>query len=399
MSANILIESFKFSPHPDIELGIPRREVEAFIARPASIGSAPLPLVITIPGYGEQANSEYFLNKLNVHLAEKYCCMVLSVNYHGINRVPSKFDFSHVPNLISELQLIYGWRPTSQLPNEAILEFIIWSQKQGIKKLPSSLKRFIRFEFPEYHSFGFLPALDHFSAIKELAKRYLFDIRRSILFGSSYGGYIANLMSKYAPNTFSMVIDNSGFLRSQLTDLLQEDLSDGYAVKDIAVGESSLGFPIIPTFPWNLDEMSSGYFSDARRGIRCLLNINHWTSSDTDHYIFHSVEDRTIPISEKDQLVELLRSKGRNVNYTRVDQNNLDGVAFKNLGHGMNASLRSLFAIAVPGEIHPIDTKTNYERESDVKFPCGSEIYRFKFFSDYDFKVEIESCNQIIQIG
>lgn len=383
------VSSFKFSPHSDIELGIPRQDIEAFVVHPAEPCADPPPLVITIPGYGETANSEYFLEKLNGHIARKYGCLVLSVNYHGIVRTPSRYDFSHVPSLVLELQSLFGWVPSSPRPDMAILEFVQWAKDRGIRKLPSSLKRFIRIDFPEYHSFGLLPALDHFSAISELAKRYRFDPRRIVVYGSSYGGYIANLMAKFAPGTFSMVIDNSGFNRVQMTDLLQRDLMDGFAIKDIVVDGAALGFPVVPSYPWTLDEQAPTYFSDARRGIRSLLIAEHWLGSRTRHCIYHSVGDRLVPVAEKDSLVELLCSQGRRVVYHRVNESDIDGNAYKTLEHGMDASLRALFEKAIPGAIPDIGYVTDYERKAVIQFPCGSQQYHFSFGRDYSFHAEL----------
>lgn len=392
------IDSFTFTPHPDIELGIPRKVVEAFVALPPEVGLEPPPLVITIPGYGETANSEYFLNKLNTYLAQQYGCLAMSVNYHGITKTPQPFDFYQLEALVSELQIYYGWTPSSSNGQEAIGEFVCWASARGFRRLPTSFKRYLHFEYPEYLSFGFLPALDHFTAISELAKRHQFSQRRIVVFGSSYGGYIANLMSKFAPNTFSLVIDNSGFSHVLLRDILTAELHEGEQWREIGYGEASVHFPFAPVYPWTLNELSPAYFSDARRGIRSLLNCAHWARSASRHCIFHSVDDDLVPIREKDLMVEALRATGREVIYRRIEQADIDGKTFKTLRHGMDASLRSLFELIVPEFIPGIDSQTDYERNSTVRFPCGGEIYQFEYTPDFGFKSSLYPDPQPVEL-
>jgi pimeloyl-ACP methyl ester carboxylesterase len=388
----LIADSFRFVSHHDIELGLPRQEIEGFVVGPAESASQPLPLIITIPGYGQTADSEYFREKLNRYLAERYGCLVMSVNYHGVKKVPEPFDFSQLAGLLADLRDSYGWNPVSAKSlQDAISEFVVWASARGVKRLPISMKRFLRFTYPEYLSFGFLPAIDHFIAIRELARRYRFDQRRIVLFGSSYGGYIANLMSKYAPNTFSLVIDNSGLARVLLRDVLSGELLDGEQGREISYGNDKVVFPFSPSYPWTLNEQSPAYFSDARRSIRSLLHAGQWMPSGTRHCIFHSLADELVPIAEKDRLVEILRGVGRSVNYHRIEASDIDGKIFKTTSHGMDASLRSLFEIAVPDTIPRLDTMTDYERRSRASFSCGSETYQFDYAKEFDFRVQLQT--------
>lgn len=387
----MIADSFKFQSHPDIELGLPRQEVEAFVVGPEASDQPP-PLVITIPGYGQTADGEYFREKLNPYLAERYGCLVMSVNYHGIMKAPQPFDFSQLADLLADLRDHYGWRPVSATNlQDAVSEFVLWASAKGIKRLPVSMKEHLRFGYPEYLSFGFLPALDHFMAISELARRHRFDQRRIVLFGSSYGGYIANLMSKYAPHTFSLVIDNSGFARVLLRDVLSAELLDGEQKREISYGESKVTFPFTPAYPWTLNERASSYFSDGCRSIRSLLHEGHWAPSATRHCVFHSVADDLVPIAEKDRVVDILRQQGRAVDYHRIEASAIDGKVFKTAEHGMDASLRSLFEIAVPGTIPELGSMTDYELKSTANFSCGHETYRFSYTPEYGCKAELLS--------
>lgn len=391
MTDDLITTSFSFTPHPDIELGIPRKEIEAFVVRPREI-DAQTPLVVTIPGYGETAGSEYFLGKLNAHVARKYRCPVLSVNFHGISRVPAAHHFRNPGELLAVLDLHYGWKSAQQGFDAVMEEFIQWATERGISRLPESFKQYLQFEYPEYHSFGLLPALDHFRAIAELAKGLEFDPRRIVLFGSSYGGFIANLMAKIAPNCFSLVVDNSGFSRVRIRELLSSEIVGAAIPRPLGSGPVKLNFPAAASFPWTLDELSPSYLSDSRLCIRNLLIAGHWLPSATRHCIFHSAGDNYIaPVEEKDRLVELLRNAGRSVDYHRIEQSQVDGRVFKTLQHGMDASLRSLFEIAVPDRIPALTSPTNQELRSLLSFPCGKEVYEFRFGPDHAIEAQVRA--------
>lgn len=51
----------------------------------------------------------------------------------------------------------------------------------------------------EYQNLGILASLDVLNAISDAVDRYDLDFDNIIITGSSYGGYIANLVTKIAP--------------------------------------------------------------------------------------------------------------------------------------------------------------------------------------------------------
>ena len=68
----------------------------------------------------------------------------------------------------------------------------------------------------EYQNFGILAALDVLNAIRDAVVRYHVDINNIIIIGGSYGGYIANLVTKIIPGYIRAVFDNSSWANPNL---------------------------------------------------------------------------------------------------------------------------------------------------------------------------------------
>ncbi len=152
----------------------------------------------------------------------------------------------------------------------------------------------------KYSSFGFMPAIDHLAVLQDLMKKYNIDRSNIVALGSSYGGYIASLMGKYAPHTFSMIIDNSGFSLTSTQEVLGSAMNMLSGAFSREIDNRRYEIPYLAKSLWSLDETSTYYFSDAHKLIRNLIVENHKIASQTVYYMYHSVGDTIIPISYKD---------------------------------------------------------------------------------------------------
>ena len=72
-------------------------------------------------------------------------------------------------------------------------------------------------DLTNFNDMGIMQALDNISAIVtviEIIKDngYKFDESKIIIYGHSHGAYLGYLCNAFAPNLFSMIIDNSAWL-------------------------------------------------------------------------------------------------------------------------------------------------------------------------------------------
>ncbi|MCL2830469.1 MAG: DUF2920 family protein [Betaproteobacteria bacterium] len=382
---------FEISASEDIETRLPRSapRIPAYLFMPPKAGKADprsLPLIVSIAGWGQTINHPYLLDKLNPWLAKNYDAAVLCVQYHNIARSPAKINVNQ-QGLFASFNAQYEGAAVNSFETLAVE-----CRKRGLRYLDKSC--FIAESRDSYMNFGLLPALDCLQAVHHvLGAVPALDPRRVILFGSSYGGYLANLMSKFAPHSFAGVIDNAGFAQVNLRDVFSRELSSSLGWKTTVNGNLNVHYAY--STPWQLEDGSvSSYFSDAHRLIRSLIPEAHWIASETRHVIYHSANDALAPLGEKRLAVEAMK-KAREVHFHEVGAADIDGQVFKNLEHGMNASLRNLFARVVDsvwGGTLPqrAEMENDFAAARRYRFDCGLVDYVFSFDPEKGVRVERE---------
>ena len=221
-----------FIPHADIELKYPRKEVDYFLTIPEAGLNEDTGLIVVIGGCPWRADDNYVLNKLNPFLANKYNCLVAGVNFFGIGITAevanTRFNFDE--NFLRNFETIYSVDRNEIVLENGTIDLQRFSQimkDRGVHHVDPRCKALAIVDTSAYHSFGFLPAVDNLSMVGHILREYPINRKRLIAFGTSYGGYIANLMGKYAPQTFSAIIDNSGFVRTHMMYLRGEEMING----------------------------------------------------------------------------------------------------------------------------------------------------------------------------
>lgn len=383
------------NPHPDIELGVARAPLEYFITLPTAGINAETGVVLAICGYGETPDDEYQAEKFRPYIADKYNCIAVGVKYFGITRSPVIDDASFIENIAE----IYGV-PTRHFLDEdnsmryktvddLLPHLFDLLRNKNIKRLDLRCRPGVRLE-KDYHSFGLLPAIDNLMVLGEVLKDYPVRKDKLIAFGSSYGGYIAMLVGKYAPHTLAVVIDNSGFSRVRMIDILGGE----FRCEGRTLGNSNSGIIYGACYNgWTItDETAPNYFCDSFRVIRNLFVDEHRVPSQCRYYIFHSPQDIVAPVVDKDKTVEVLR-RYNDVTYKRITPSDIDGRIFKNMDHAMNASLRGLFDIVAELDAQRLSKDghlTDFDIESQNIFDCGEYKYRFCFDRNYNIEVVLE---------
>ena len=369
-------------------------------------------LIFCVPHIGDKADSEYQKSKLRPYLADKYNCIAVGVNYFGIGNRPETGSFYNIDeNFLYWISQIYGIAPEAYVINNwpDIDKLFSLLEKKGITYIAPSCCAMISIANDEYQSFGFLPAIDYLQVLGDILKRHVINKKRIIAFGSSYGGYLALLLGKFAPNTFSHIISNSGFLCSHMTYIVGKELGNRIRIKVkgdmVSIMETyefrgtakrhNVTFFAASNNPWTInDETSPYYFSDSHRAIRSLLRENHMVRSETEYHIFHSIEDLIAPIDHADKFVEILKSKAISAHYKRIGVEDIDGTIFKNLSHGMEASLRGIFDYAAKSNNKNLckgNAVTDFDMGSVNIFDCNEKSYVFTFCNNYDIKAEIKN--------
>lgn len=201
------------------------------------------------------------------------------------------------------------------------------------------------------------------------------------------------LLGKFAPNTFSVIIDNSGFVNVDLKYLVGSEI-DKVEIS-MTHDKELITFPFVTKNPWTIkDDKSASYLSESCQSIRSLLEEDHMVYSDTEYHIFHSVKDTVVPVGLKDNFISILTKKSIPYYYQKVEPHEVDGRIFKDLGHGMKASMRGIFDLVAErrkGNFNKNTENNDFDLRSVNVFNCFEKSYAFRFDKDYNINVEIKS--------
>ncbi len=401
-------ERFVTNPHPDIEIGCGRSSLDYFMTFPSRGMDRDTGVILCIPGYGDYAASPYQRGKLRPYLADRYNCITVGVNFFGMELradMPRKVMLRFArPESIEEA--LHACGATADLHIKDVDPFSIHEvaaalHSMGIRTADQNfMLLFSLADKIQYESFGLLPAIDHLTVLGDVLKRQPVNRRRIIAFGSSYGGYVALLLGKYAPRTFSMIVDNSGFVGAVEKEMVtnykkfnEQNAEENHLLFPVA----GVDFPALISNPWTTrDQASAGYLSEERLGIRDLLYRGHYSLPAPSYHIFHSVDDTVVPVAFKDQYVRILKESGVSCCYRRLDSWSIDGRIFKNSSHGMDASLRGVFDISYGqngGTLDREEETTDFDEGSSHQFDCGRFSYLFCYRNSFDVEVAILSAH------
>lgn len=375
------------TPHLDIENNIQRVSIPYYINYPDDGVNDDTGLIFTISGYGFSPFNEYE-SKLRDYLSNKYNCIAVGVDYFGCDikfMRPECFRMSEdFLNKFEEIYKVNIGREEGVSLEQTITQLADYLLSRGIDRFDQSLYVYSSKE-GFYQSFGLLPALDYLQVLAELLECNNINKKRLYVLGSSYGGYIGLMLGKLAPNTFRMIIDNSGFVEARERDMLGAKGGGG-----VWRNVNGCAVPIGEYSKWSNVPGSDNYIDEHHKDIRNMLLKEHIYPSKTEYYCCHSIEDGLIPSPDK-EMFKTLRPD-MDVEVDIVTEEKIDGRLFKTLEHGMAASLRGLFDrsyIAHANKDNLQCAETDFDLGSQYTFPCNNGVVYSINFSSNNVQLEL----------
>ena len=239
----------------------------------------------------------------------------------------------------------------------------------------------------EYQNFGVMQALDIINAIyfvrKHHAKFKLAKTPKTLLFGTSHGGYLGFLCAKFAPWLIDAVVENSGYANAPFRMLGLGKYIDYLKIQEWSMKPSeNIGLIVFTKTHFNRDKNSLNCYTEAHNKIRSLPEFDHLQTQAACHKAvfvsYHSARDFDIALLEpKERLYTMLEKLGFNANLTIIkDESEIDGKFIKNLEHGMGMSMKSL----IKKELPPLLAR-HFPHEKDEKREIAykSENLEYKF--------------------
>ncbi|EAH8897290.1 DUF2920 family protein [Campylobacter coli] len=354
-------------------------------------------IVCIIPGGAEDMNNYIYVDD---YLARNYNVAIININYHCIGNRPHLGSSFYLDEIILDTSLktinlnhinVFDINSYENL-NNAFIRIDQEIQKLKLnQKLNQNYKLRTHVSFlpskNEYQNFGIMQAMDILNAIFYIKENSPFKLMgggiRTILFGNSYGGYLANLCAKIAPWSIDFILDNSSFVNLfgnifRLIGFGKEiDFTRYHGTYDDTLFKNIFLYLSDKTY-WNNNKFSKKYFSNARKIIREPLNKEHLIIQslypNPKYILYHSIFDERSPFENKENFVHILKELNFKVEFFAVSQ--VDNKFIKNLNHGMGLSTKLFFKKHLLQILkEPLQDKIC---KKEVSYKCDELVYTFK---------------------
>ncbi len=223
------------------------------------------------------------------------------------------------------------------------------------------------------YDFGYLQAIDALRALSFVyhalnEKNIPFNSKRIYSTGGSGGGNVTLMCNKFAPNTFTCVIDICGMPR----------LSDDIAFH--LPGGSSLNAR------YSQDQKSDNYLTPGAEEIRYIGNPAHLKlMKDRGHaakvIIIHGTGDTACPFADAQQMYQNMEAAQLDVEAKFVTPADIDNVVFKSTGHSLGDRTKMMIKYGsdyiIPGreKFRLRTSPTDFELKQDVLYPTSDGRY------------------------
>ena len=396
----IKIDTHNIKSSDDFELNIKRKQLLTYHIAYNDTKKAE-GIVFIIPGFGDDAAVSYQKNLIK-HIADKYNFLAVFVQYHGLysrvsgNKETAKYQFnaSDTEILIKYIDMFGIELDEDNLDYQSIVE-VVNKHIDELKSTNQLDKNFLLDMwgtiFPyndEYQNFGVLQSIDILTVlyhIKSLGHDDIITNKPLVAIGSSHGGYLANLLMKFAPNTFDAIIDNSCYVKPPMNYIVGFETDPFKAEYYMLYSHIKMHFFTLTN--WTLKQ-NNNQFNQASYDIRDLSNtdqINQLALQGlkTKVISYHSTFDNIANYPDKNNYITELKKHNIDCHLNKIhSKTQVDGKLIKNLNHSMGMSIKTLIDKELPNVINYVskNTPTDISLQSTIRYDVSdNHAYIFDF--------------------
>lgn len=255
---------------------------------------------------------------MRLQFAEKHNLIVIQCDYFGNEymQTSNKIKFSMAPNEFKNLFSVQDYNLIKNERNSFHKIIKVLSKYTCVLNVSEDLKE----KVTSFNDMGFMQALDLLSAlyaVKLILKdnSLTYNESKVILYGHSHGAYLAYLCNRLAPNDFSLIIDNSAWLKPVYLT------SSRYL-------NQRFGKMVIQT---RFDYFAREFVYDKE-----ILNLSKFYDGFENKafiWSFQGETDNLVNHKEKEMFCNNLE----NTTFNLIDENKVDNEKFYSTGHGLQA--------------------------------------------------------------
>ncbi|WP_026908873.1 DUF2920 family protein [Paucisalibacillus globulus] len=191
-----------------------RRNLDIYFTEPESGVNSNTGILLLIPGFGGNSNSKIY-QKMRLQFADSYNLIVIQCDYfgsefmQGTSRVKPDYHLKDLERILSKQDF------TQVLNNQDIMNVI-----NVLANYPYTLDvtEILDEKISNFNDMGWMQAMDLLTAVYAIKailadNKLKFNQNKVIAYGHSHGAYLGYLCNRLAPNEFSLIIDNSAWVK------------------------------------------------------------------------------------------------------------------------------------------------------------------------------------------
>lgn len=353
--------------HPSIYNGMSRK-LKIYFSEPDKGVTESTGLLLLISGFGGHSNSNVY-KKMRSLFSDQYDLVTVQCDYYGWEFMQSATEIVFDEN---EFRKVFSPSDIAKATQNGKLDF------QRLLTLNSSVSGSINCsakmneDLSNFNDMGLMQAIDNITAVSivmEILKSndLYFNSRKVIIYGQSHGAYLAYLSNALAPFMFSLIVDNSAWLKPVY-------LTSNRVLSQI------IGKLMLNTI---FDYFAKGISLDHEISDLTMLYGKFINSCEI--VSFHGSEDTLVPLIKK-------RSFCSNIPrciFHEITPRKVDGKMFKAATHGLGADFLELFDYSLK--------KSNgifgeYNVQKDISFTnVNIKTSKHSYVVDYSKQIPILS--------
>lgn len=355
--------------HPSIYKNA-ERNLEIFFTEPERGINSETGIVLLIAGFGGNAESNVY-KKMRRIFADKHNLVAIQCNYFGWEFMQQSKKADYTFN-ISDLEKIFTKEELSQIIENEKLDFRKLIDIGSKYKFDIIGKENMKEDLSDFNDMGIMQAIDNLTALLIVIaiikdNKFQFNAGKIICYGQSQGAYLSYFSNAFAPNLFSLLIDNSSWiLPNYLNHMRVTTTKFGNITNRIY-------FHYLASKIDYDDELFN------------LSSLYHKFDNHCRILSFHGTDDELIGNIEKRRFC----TKIKNCCYKEISRNEVDGSIFKSTNHGLDADFLELFNYVME------DKNIDFKKSSNISLSnINIETKKYIYEIDYSKGVPILTRTQ-----
>lgn len=305
------------------------RQMNIYFSTPDDGINTETGILLMIPGFGGNANSKVY-KKMRNQFADEFNVITVQCDYFGWQFMQSdRYGVRPVFNE-NDLKSIFTQDEFCSVYVNEIMDI------EKVFQVASNYEMFLKFDIDldetlsDFNDMGIMQAIDNITAVLAVMaimedNQFKFDKGKILIYGHSHGAYLAYLCNAFAPNLFSMIIDNSAWL---YPNYLKPE-SNRYLLTGLGKARFEYKFNYLAKMVLHDPEILSLPFLYKELKNQCKI------------ICFHGISDHFRNTREKEEFCKLIN----NCIFNLISENEVDGEVFKSTNHGLDANFLKLFDV------------------------------------------------------